>query len=244
MDNETLFYLFGGAAAISAVLVTFAGLKVKNFPGRVLPLVVVWFAVLAVGSSAFAVRYSVEEAEHKEHELHQAEKETEEGSSGPYENEGGALGGEREELEDQAEEEAEGSVEEEEPVGPTEGEEDKGAQQGGQAPDSAGEDEGKQSKGGAEASTTLELAADPTALLFEPEELTAKAGNVTIDFDNPSVIPHNVVIEEGEKELAGIEPITEGEKSLSADLEAGSYAYVCTVPGHEEAGMVGTLTVE
>jgi plastocyanin len=246
MDNETLFYLFGGAAAISAVLVTFAGLKVKNFPGRVLPLVVVWFAILAVGSSAFAVRYSAEEAEHKEHELHQAEKETEEGSSGPYENEGGALGGEREELEDQAEEEAEGSVQEDEPVGPSEGEEQgEGAQQGSQAPDSAGEDEGsKQSKGGAEASTTLELAADPTALLFQPEELSAKAGNVTIDFTNPAAIPHNVVIEEGEKELAGFEPITEGEESLSADLEAGSYAYVCTVPGHEEAGMVGTLTVE
>lgn len=120
MDNETLFYLFGSVAALSAVLVTFAGLKVKNFPGRVLPLVVVWFAVLAIGSSAFAVRYSTEEAEHHAHEREAAAEKIEEGSSGPNENEAGALGGESEELEEQAEGEAEGS-QEEEPVGEVEG---------------------------------------------------------------------------------------------------------------------------
>jgi len=246
MDNELLFYIFGGVLAVSAVIVTFAGLKVKNFPGRALPAIVLFFAIFVVGASTFAVRHSEEEQQHKQHELEQAAEEIEEGSSGPYENEAGALGGEREELEEEAEEEAEGSVQEEEPVGPAEGsQQGKGGQQGAQAPEGAGEDEGEGSQGGPEASeTTLQLAADPTALLFEEEELVAKAGKVTIDFDNPSAIPHNVVIEEEGKEIAGIEPITESKKSLSADLEAGSYMYVCTVPGHEEAGMVGTLTVE
>jgi plastocyanin len=212
MDSETLFYLCGGVLAASAVVLTFAGLKLKNFPGRAMPLVIVWFAVFVLGATTFAVRYSQAEAEHKEHER-------------------------------EAEEEAEGSVQEEEPVGPTEGEQQgKGGQQ---TPENAGEDEGEASNGGPEASaTTLQLAADPAALLFDKEELSAKAGKVKIDFDNPSAIPHNVVIEEGEKELAGFEPITESKESLSADLEAGSYEYVCTVPGHEEAGMKGTLTVE
>jgi plastocyanin len=245
MDTETLFYICGGVLAVSAVVLTFAGLRLKNFPGKAFPLVIVWFAVFVVGATTFAVRYSQAEAEHKAHEREEAAEKIEEGSSGPYENEAGALGGETEELEEEAEKEAVGP-EEEEPVGPTEGsQQGKGAQQGAQAPEGAGEDEGKASKGGPEASeTTLQLAADPTALLFEEEELSAKAGKVTIDFDNPAAIEHNVVIEQDGKEIAGIEPITESEKSFSADLEAGSYMYVCTVPGHEEAGMVGTLTVE
>jgi len=105
------------------------------------------------------------------------------------------------------------------------------------------EDEGE-SHSAAGGSTPLELAADPTALAFDKTELTAKAGEVTIDFDNPSAIPHNVVIEEGGEELAGFEPIIEAEEELKAELEAGTYEFICSVPGHAEAGMTGTLTVE
>jgi plastocyanin len=220
MDNETLFYICGGVLAVSALVVTFAGLKSKTFPGRALPLVIVWFAVFVLGATTFAVRYSQEEQEHKAHELEAAGHRIEEAEGQPHENEAGALGGESEELEEEAEEEAEGSPEEE-PVGESEG-----------------------PTGGEASATTLTLAADPTALAFDKTELSAKAGKVTIDFDNPSAIPHNVVIEEGGKELAGFEPITEGKKAVSADLEAGTYEFICSVPGHEEAGMKGTLTVE
>lgn len=217
MSDETLFYILGGILAASAVVVTFAGLKLNNFPGRALPVVILWFVVLAGGAATYSVLLA------KEHEeAHAAEHETEhaeEAESGPYENEGGALGGESEELEEEAEEGSEGAPEEE-PVGESEG------------------------SGGEASVTTLQLAADPDAILFDKEELSAKAGKVTIDFDNPSAIPHNVVIEKDGKELAGFEPISESKESLSADLEAGSYEFVCTVPGHAEAGMKGTLTVE
>jgi mono/diheme cytochrome c family protein len=77
MDNETLFYLCGGVLAVSAIVVTFVGLKSEKFPGRALPLVVVWFAVFVVGAATFAVRYSVEHQEHKEHELEHANAEIE-----------------------------------------------------------------------------------------------------------------------------------------------------------------------
>jgi plastocyanin len=227
MDSETLFYICGGVLAVSALVVTFLGLKSKNFPGKAFPLVIVWFAVFVIGAATFAVRYSAAEQEHKQHELEKAGEEIEEAeSAGGFENEGGALGGESEEGEEEAEEAAEGSIEGEEPVGPTEG-----SQQGG-------------GKGNAEASTTLQLAADKTALLFDKKELTGKPGKVTIDFENPSAIPHNVVILKDGKELAGFEPIAEGEESVSADLEAGAYTFICSVPGHAEAGMEGTLTVE
>ena len=232
MSDKDLFYIFGIALAISAVLLTFAGLKLKNFPGRAFPVVILWFVVLVLGATTFAVRESQHEAHAREAEHHETES-AEEASSGPYENEGGALGGETEEGEEEAEQEAEGS-EEEEPVGETEG--TSGGGESGSSQDG---------EGGAEASTTLQLAADPTSIAFDKPELLAKPGKVTIDFSNPSAIPHNVVILGNDgKELAGTPEITEGKESVSTDLEAGEYTFVCTVPGHEEAGMVGTLTVE
>jgi plastocyanin len=269
MDNETLFYACGIVLAVSALVLTFAGLKLKDFPGKALPLIVLWFAVFVVAATTFATRYSSEEHEAKAAEYAEFNKKLEEGESvGGFSNEGGALGGEREEGEREAEEAAEGSVEGDEPIGPTEGsQEGKGGQtpeprgaedeptqsgEGDQTENPTGETSGEQgsegkagSGGKAEASaTTLKLAADPAALAFDKDSLTAKAGKVTIDFDNPSAIPHNVVIEEDGKELAGFEPITESEKAASAELKAGSYTYYCSVPGHREAGMEGTLTVK
>lgn len=99
------------------------------------------------------------------------------------------------------------------------------------------------SEGGG-AGTTLQLAAEPTALAFDQTELAANPGKVTIDFDNPSAIEHNVVIESDGEELAGFEPIVEGKEELAAELEAGTYTFFCSVPGHREAGMEGTLTVK
>lgn len=218
MSNETLFYLCGGVLAVSAVTVSFVGLKVKDFPGRAMPIIILWFAIFVGGATTFAVLHAQDEEAAEASELEHAGKEIEaaEGDSG------GTTGGA--EVEQEEEERAKGS-DEEEPVGGTEGSE-KGAAKG------------------AEASTTLKLAASPTALAFDTTELEAKAGEVTIDFDNPSAIPHNVVIEEDGKELAGFEPIAEGEETVSADLQPGTYTFLCTVPGHAEAGMEGTLTVK
>lgn len=206
MSNELLFYICGGVLAVSAVTLCFVGLKVKSFPGRAMPIVVVWFAIFVGGATTFAVLHAQDEEAAEASELEQAGEEIEaaEGDSG------GITGGS--EAEEDEEERATGS-DEEEPVGGT-------------------------------SSTTLKLAADPAALAFDTTELAAKAGKVTIDFDNPSSIPHNVVIEEDGKELAGFEPIAEGEESVSADLEAGTYTFLCTVPGHAEAGMEGSLVVK
>lgn len=91
---------------------------------------------------------------------------------------------------------------------------------------------------------TLQLAADPTQLAFDTTKLTSKPGKVTIDFDNPATLEHNVAIDENGKEIAVSETITAGKTSVSADLAPGTYTFLCTVPGHAEAGMEGTLVVE
>jgi plastocyanin len=72
MDNELLFYVFGAGTAISAVLVSFVGLKVKSFPGRALPLVVLYFAFMVGSATTFSVLHAQDEEAHKEHELEQA----------------------------------------------------------------------------------------------------------------------------------------------------------------------------
>jgi mono/diheme cytochrome c family protein len=140
MSNETLLYICGIVLAVSAVGVSFLGLKVKGFPGKATPLVVVFFAVFIIGATTFAVRYSKEEEAHKAAELKEAGEKAEEegGHVGPESPEG--VEGNEEEKEEQAEENAEGFEE----VGPEEGE--PGAEQ--QNPD-VEKEEGDETEGGA-----------------------------------------------------------------------------------------------
>jgi len=90
MDNELLFYICGGILAVSAVLVTFAGLKLRNFPGRALPVVIVWFAVFAGASSTFAVLHAEDEQEHEAHKLEETGEKIEATEEQPHEDEAGA----------------------------------------------------------------------------------------------------------------------------------------------------------
>lgn len=92
---------------------------------------------------------------------------------------------------------------------------------------------------------TVKLTADPTQLAYDTTTLSSKPGKVTIDFTNPSTIPHDVAIEKSGEEIAVSDEITGGATtSVSANLEPGTYTFLCTVPGHAEAGMQGTLTVK
>jgi plastocyanin len=90
----------------------------------------------------------------------------------------------------------------------------------------------------------LTLTADPGgALSFDKTELTAPAGEVTIELMNDSGIPHNVEVEgNGVEEVS--DTISEGSTELTVNLEAGEYEFYCAIPGHREGGMEGTLTVE
>ncbi len=91
--------------------------------------------------------------------------------------------------------------------------------------------------------STLQLAASPTELAFDTTKLSGKPGEVTIDLTNPAPLEHNVAIEQDGKQIATSETIVEGKTSVSTDLTPGTYTFLCTVPGHAEAGMEGVLTV-
>jgi plastocyanin len=102
-----------------------------------------------------------------------------------------------------------------------------------------GGDEGEPSGGG----TTLELAADPGGgFSFDKKTLEAPAGTITIHLTNDASIPHDIAVEGNGVDEAS-DTVTNGETSLTVDLEPGTYTFYCSVPGHRAGGMEGTLTV-
>jgi plastocyanin len=82
------------------------------------------------------------------------------------------------------------------------------------------------------------------SLKFDQGDVTAKAGKITVTFNNPSSVPHAVEIE-GNGVEEETETVTASEAPpIEVDLKPGTYTYYCPVGNHEAAGMKGTLTVE
>ncbi len=92
----------------------------------------------------------------------------------------------------------------------------------------------------------LSLSANPSGQLeYNTKTLSAKAGKVTIAFTNMAPLSHDVSIESSSGQSLGSTPVfSGGTKSLSLELKPGTYKFFCTVPGHRQAGMEGTLTVQ
>jgi plastocyanin len=96
----------------------------------------------------------------------------------------------------------------------------------------------------AAATTTLKLAANPAGQLsYDTKQLSAKAGNVTIEMTNMAPIEHDVAVAQGAAVLGQTPVFTGGSKSVTVTLKPGTYSFYCTVPGHRQAGMEGTLKV-
>lgn len=94
---------------------------------------------------------------------------------------------------------------------------------------------------GGNAGTTVDL--NMVDLAFEPADFTIAANtDVTINLTNSGALPHAFQLEDGSvasDELPGGET-----GSVTLNLPPGTYGYICPVPGHADAGMVGTITVE
>ena len=195
--EETLFYVFGIALVLSALVLSAIGLRSERFPPSraVLAGVLVYFVVLVGATATFGVLNAREEQRHRDAE--QAEAATTEGEQG--------------------------QATTPEPTTTT-------------TTGNGGEAQGKP--------TTLKLAADPNAIAYDTTELSGSTGNVTIDFDNPSAIPHDVCLESDGQELGCSATIAQGKASLSQGLQPGTYAFFCSVDGHRQSGMEGTLTVK
>jgi len=92
------------------------------------------------------------------------------------------------------------------------------------------------------AGSSVALAANPAGqLAYNTKQLSAKAGTVTITMTNMSSLEHNVTIAEGSKVLGATPTFAGGSNTLT--LKPGKYTFYCSVPGHRQAGMEGTLNV-
>lgn len=107
-------------------------------------------------------------------------------------------------------------------------------------------DGGEKAGGGSGGGSTVKFEADPNGqLAYTTTEASAKAGKATIEFNNPQSLTHDVAIEDSSGEtVAQTDLIGKEETSTTADLKPGTYTFFCSVPGHREAGMEGTLTVK
>jgi plastocyanin len=98
--------------------------------------------------------------------------------------------------------------------------------------------------------SSLALEAATNQLAYNTKHLTAKAGTITITFTNNSALEHNVTVArpglrptQAGAVLGATPTFKGGSRKLVLKLQAGTYVYYCSVPGHREAGMEGTLTV-
>ncbi|MET0306589.1 MAG: plastocyanin/azurin family copper-binding protein [Solirubrobacterales bacterium] len=105
---------------------------------------------------------------------------------------------------------------------------------------------GGEKAGGEGGGATLAFEADPGGeLAYTSTSETSEAGEVTVDFKNPQGLSHDVAIEDSKGETVGkTDVIGEGETSTKVNLKPSEYTFYCSVPGHRQAGMEGTLTVK
>jgi mono/diheme cytochrome c family protein len=98
-----------------------------------------------------------------------------------------------------------------------------------------------------ETSGRLEIDANPDGqLAYTVRDATATAGPIQIDSRNASSIPHDIAIQQGtDGPQVGQGRVVSrgGVSTVSATLRPGRYTFYCTIPGHREAGMQGTITV-
>jgi plastocyanin len=100
--------------------------------------------------------------------------------------------------------------------------------------------------GGAGGGSTVNISTPSgSTLAFDQKTATAKAGNVTVDFDNKQPLQHDVAVADSSGKVLGqTDLVSSGTANATVDLQPGTYTFYCTVPGHREAGMEGTLTVK
>jgi uncharacterized cupredoxin-like copper-binding protein len=106
---------------------------------------------------------------------------------------------------------------------------------------------GSLGQGAAAAASPAALAGLPAmrtpGMRFERAELRARAGEaVALRFENPHEAPHSFDIDELDVHV----PVAAGGQGLIlfTPTAPATYTFYCNLPGHREAGMVGTLVVE
>jgi plastocyanin len=117
----------------------------------------------------------------------------------------------------------------------------------------SGEDQGQLASVGVQRSNEvakaengkLEIPADPSGgLAYQFGSAEAPPGQLQIDSLNESSVDHDIALEGNGVNEKGEVVKNGGTSTLSADLQPGEYTFFCSVQGHRQGGMEGTLTVK
>jgi uncharacterized cupredoxin-like copper-binding protein len=85
-----------------------------------------------------------------------------------------------------------------------------------------------------------------TEFKFTPSSLQAKSGKVVFFLENAGSTAHDMVIANSSgKQVAKSDLVQAGNQATFTvdNLPAGGFTFFCDLPGHQAAGMQGTLTV-
>ena len=78
---------------------------------------------------------------------------------------------------------------------------------------------------------------------YDTTSISAKVGDtLTITLENDGALEHSFVIDELNVKIEHVQPGQKGSATITLK-QAGTYTFYCSVPGHRQAGMTGTLTV-
>jgi nitrite reductase (NO-forming) len=80
---------------------------------------------------------------------------------------------------------------------------------------------------------------------FTLSETTVPCGTVTFVMTNNGTVTHNFVLSGAVPATSGVGPTINPKQtvSMATTVVPGSFDYLCSIPGHAESGMKGTLTV-
>ena len=99
------------------------------------------------------------------------------------------------------------------------------------------------------AKTALDAKIVATDLKFTPATLQAKVGQpVKVTFENKGVIEHDLTFPtiKADKPASALQVVAKPGQTAILEFTPsakGSYEYICTIPGHKDAGMRGTINV-
>jgi manganese oxidase len=84
-----------------------------------------------------------------------------------------------------------------------------------------------------------------TEYAFDPADVTvSRAETITVTNDGKLAHNYTAVKVKGELELRTGDVDPGSDAKLAVSLEPGTYEVICTIPGHAEQGMKGTITVK
>jgi uncharacterized cupredoxin-like copper-binding protein len=80
-------------------------------------------------------------------------------------------------------------------------------------------------------------------MFFEPSELTIAANtDVTVTASNVGVLEHDFSVTDQDLTTGTVSSGSSAQ--VVVNLPAGTYEFFCSIPGHKEAGMIGSLIVQ